>query len=129
MKIAPIISRLSTLCPSATSVSAANGITTVDDAQLPLVFVHPTSEESDGSNYDNLVVQTYDCTFTLLIAASASADALETIRDECRDALLGYVIEAGYDAIEFSSGEMVDLSASTIWWSDTYTCRRFVRQQ
>lgn len=128
MKIEPIITKLSTDVTVATSVSLANGISTTDASQLPIIYVHPAVEEAKPSTYDNLVVQQIDCKFSLMIAASTDNDSLETIRDQARNSLLGYVIESGYDAIEYESGELLEISASTIWWRDTYMTNRYVRQ-
>lgn len=129
MKIQPIITKLTADCPAATAVVLASGISTVDATDLPLIYVHPATEEADRTAYDNLVVQNFECKFSLMIAAAADGDALETIRDQSRNSMLGYVIDSDYDAIEYDSGELLEISASTIWWRDTFVCNRYVRQQ
>lgn len=128
MLINPIISKLITDCPLLSEVRLAYGVSTVEPSQLPVAYIHPTKEEADASTYDNFVVQQLECEFTVMFAVSISSDSLDAVRDQVRNSLLGYVINSDYDAIQFSVGEILEVSASTIWWRDTYMTKRYVRQ-
>ena len=130
MRLDSVLSRLQAHCPSAEVVRMAYGLSTVETSQLPAIYLHPTFEEARQSDADNFVVQTIECKFSVMLAADAQTmDAIEDLRDEVRNALLGYSISSVYDAIEFVSGEVLEMSASTIWWRDTFITNHYVRQQ
>lgn len=128
MLIEPIIAKLTTDCDLLSEIRLAYGVSTVEPSQLPVAYVHPTKEEAEPSGYDNLVVQQLDCEFTVMFAVAVGSDALDAVRDQVRNSLLGYVINSEYDAIEFSSGEILEISASVIWWRDSYVTKRYVRE-
>ena len=77
---------------------------------------------------DNFVVQTISEVFGVIIVTDSDNGDFDTIRAEVRDALLGYVIDSTYDAVQFHEGELVDINSAHIWWSDAYFSDHYVRQ-
>lgn len=129
MILTPIVNRLTAECPSISKLSAAYSIASAEAAQTPVVYIYPALEEARRSDTDNFVTQSIECQFALMIGVdNTTIDTLDSVRDEIRAAMLGYVISADYDAIEFLRGEMLDNSASVVWWRDTYMTVRYVRQ-
>lgn len=128
MVISPIITRLDTLCTLATTVVQSASIDAALPANLPIIYVAPSTETAEVSRYDNLTAQTVNASFTITIGCSAASDALEAVRAQAFSALLGYVPATDYDAIEYESGDMLDLTKGVIWWRDTYRVRYYIRQ-
>ena len=130
MILSPIYDRIENLCTSLNTFRIAYGMATVNESQTPVAYLHPTMEEATRSTADNFVIQTLECKFSIMLAVSVSnIDTLETIRTEIRNTLLGFVPADDYDAIEYDSGEILESSASVIWWRDTFITTHYVRQQ
>lgn len=128
MRLSGIITQLTNNCPTATSVELAYSVNGALDADLPILYVSPVTEVADESVADNFVAQTVTETFSVLISADAVGDALDTMRDEVFAALLGFQVDANHDAVEFSSGDLVDINQSVIWWRDNFEMRHYRRQ-
>ena len=128
MIIAPIITRLATICTLATAVREAPSINAALSADIPIIYVAPFSEVAEPSRYDNIIGHTITATVQLTIGAAVAADALEALRAQVFSALLGFIPATGYDAMEYENGDLVDITNGIIWWRDSYKFRYFVRQ-
>lgn len=128
MLLAPIVTKLQSASTGATSIEISSTINAAQDADFPIIYLSPASESAEQSAYDNRVNQTIDCVYSVTIGADAASDAIETVRTAVMAALLGFVPAAGYDAIEYQSGDLIDISNGIIWWRDNYSVRRYVRE-
>lgn len=59
---------------------------------------------------------------------SAQSDLNESLSDEIKTVLLGYVPAVGYDPLRYVGGVLVSLSDGFLLWKDTYSTSGMIRQ-
>lgn len=140
MNLGPVEKRLRDECPSLKLVgsmadfeSARKGLTTV-----PAAFVMPARDVGQPSPFGNQIVeQRVGSEFVVAIAVRnltndrAAVDSLEPVRDEVRDALLGWQPDAPdneMDGCEFGAGVFFELDVNKVlWWTDSYRTANTIR--
>lgn len=125
MNLAPVIARLSLLCPSLISVEAVTGLNDIDRDEYPVAGVHPLDDVASPSEVVGCIRQEVVDQFGVLIAARAmdpasGIDPLDDIRKEIAAALLGYRNTAWRGPITYVRGDIVAIDTSRTIWRDTY---------
>lgn len=96
------------------------------DADLPLLRVHPWREQVLPNRYDNFMAQRGDEQFAVVTVCLI--DQLEALRNLLDSALLGKVLPTYKHDIVAVSGEVLNVTATVIWWRDIYQTSRERRQ-
>lgn len=96
------------------------------DADLPLLRVHPWKEQVLPNRYDNHVAQRGDEQFAVVTVCPI--EELEALRTLLDSALLGKNLPTYVHDITAVSGEVLQISATVIWWRDIYQTSRERRQ-
>ena len=125
MNLAPVITRLSLLCPSLIAVEAVTGLNDIDRDEYPVAGVHPLDDIASLSDVVGCIRQEIVGQFGVLIAARAmdpasGIDPLDDARQEIAAALLGYRHVAWRGPITYVRGDIVAIDASRTLWRDTY---------
>lgn len=92
--------------------------------QLPVWYVHPLQERAGGNQISTLATrQSVEVQF-VVITVCTFAD-LPTWRDELFGALHGKVLDTSrhLSETEFLQGDVVDVTATAIWWRDVFSYR------
>jgi hypothetical protein len=130
--IAEIVEKLQQECPSLAGVGEEVSLTRhlTKPPASPYAWVHSVSDSSGRARLaSGRHSQRTETTFGVLIyigidpvaTDGSAAKSLEEIRSEIRTALCGYQITADHEPIEHQSGDLADLSAGVLFWSDLYT--------
>lgn len=121
MKITPILTQLREQCPTlANRIAAGIDLATLQTntpLTTPCAYVVPISDVASKSLAQNLALQPIRDRFEVTLVldttdATKALDLLHDLRAELWRALVGFKPGAGYDAIEYESGELVSISSS-----------------
>lgn len=96
------------------------------DADLPMLRVHPWREAVQANRYDNFLQQRADEQFAVVTVCPI--EDLEALRNLLDSALLGKVLPTYTHDIVAVSGEVLNVTATVIWWRDIYQTSRERRQ-
>jgi len=94
-------------------------------SELPVIMVYPVGLSASVSGIDNLVVQ--DTTSTVACLLGCAVNEYETLLDELRAAAMGWV-HGTHDAMELESAQIEGIKGGYIWWRESYSVRRRIRQ-
>ncbi|MBK5510630.1 phage tail terminator protein [Pseudomonas sp. TH15] len=121
MKITPILTQLREQCPTlANHISVGVDLALLQgDPNLPTPSAHvtPLADLASNSTAQNLTTQPIRDRFEVTLVldttdATKALDLLHDLRAELWRALVGFKPGAGYDAIEYESGELLSISSS-----------------
>lgn len=140
MRVDTVISHLRDSLPALRLVGGAAevaqafaGLTT-----MPAAFVLPARESATASPWANQIVeQEVTAEFAVALAVRnlsdsegrAAVDALEPVRVQVRDALLGWAPDAESGPCEYVDGDLVSFDAGVLWWQDRYRTSYVIRSQ
>lgn len=128
MNIDLVIAQIRARCPSfGGRVAGAVEFRIVPEStalQVPCAFVIPLDEQAEESRAQNAISQRLVETFGVVVALSNTADergqasyrSLHALRGELWAALLGWVPDEGYGAIDFEGGQLLALDRARLWW-------------
>jgi hypothetical protein len=117
---------------------AANFVSAQDDLKMPPVaYVIPLADAAKPNELtDKSVEQHVIERFGIILAVGNSRDSrgdavnaeLETLRKLVIQTLLGFVVEDGYDPIQYGGGRILQLVATTLWWQLEFITGYFERK-
>jgi hypothetical protein len=117
---------------------AANFVSAQDDLKMPPVaYVIPLADAAKPNELtDKSVEQHVIERFGIILAVGNSRDSrgdavnaeLETLRKLVIQTLLGFVVEDGYDPIQYGGGRILQLVATTLWWQLDFITGYFERK-
>lgn len=93
---------------------------------FPVILVYPTADELAPSEADNFVIQQQTTQVAAMIGCKYSE--LSAVVLAFRAAAQGWVAGAPWDALELQGGAVEGLRGEFIWWRETVTAQRSVRQ-
>ena len=95
---------------------------------LPAAMLYPISAVAAPSTTDgNCLRQREEQTFGVLLMTMDSN--IETLRRAVMAALLGFQVAAGYDHVEYSTGDPIDGGGGLDLWTETYTDALYITNQ
>ena len=111
---------LTTATPPFTRVDDALSLNPAPDQQgtLPVLLIHPWTDQAGENRYDNFVSQGVHERFALVIAC-ARGD-LAARRQQIFDALLGQKLPEHEYETTYVEGKVLDISATAIAWRDIF---------
>lgn len=128
MKLEPIISHMSTWCPTlGANVAGAAQFKQLEEAAnlpLPCAFVIPLDDNPQESRSLNDVVQPMTDSFAVIIAVSNTVDekgqggasSIDAMRAELWAALLGWQPDVRYNGITYEGGSLLSLDRARLWY-------------
>jgi hypothetical protein len=121
---------LAHLRASGLTAPVSNAFTTepVEDynEEFPLVMLYPASDTFSENEANNFVIQQQTTEIVAMIGCKLVD--LSVHIDEFRAAAQGWVAGAPWDALELQGGAIEGLRGEFIWWRETVTAQRSVRQ-
>ena len=93
---------------------------------FPVILVYPSADEFAPSEADNVVIQQQGSQVAAMIGCKYSD--LSALVEEFRAASQGWVAGEPWDAMELQAGAVEGLRGEYIWWRETVTAQRSVRQ-
>jgi len=134
MRIIPVINQLkNNVSLLQNRVETAQSLTALSDDEisydLPIAFVYPGKEMATQSELINATSQLSPARIQILIAAhntDGNSEPLEDVRDQIKNALIGWQIDSEHDHFKFIEGDIVDVSKRFIWWKDSYETWSFL---
>ena len=93
---------------------------------FPVILVYPTADELAPSEADNFVIQQQTTQVAAMIGCKYSE--LSAVVLAFRAAAQGWVAGAPWDSLELQGGAVEGLRGEFIWWRETVTAQRSVRQ-
>jgi hypothetical protein len=102
---------------------------------LPAAYVLPLSESAGPNALGGAVAQQVSAETGIALALANVADPkgraaladLAALRAAVRDALLGWVPEAGCSPLEFAGGGLLGFKDGVLWWQDVYATQFFIK--
>lgn len=93
---------------------------------FPVILVYPTADEFGPSEANNFSIQQQATQVAAMIGCKYSD--LSTMVLAFRAAAQGWVAGEPWDALELQGGAVEGLRGEFIWWRETVTAQRSVRQ-
>ena len=98
------------------------------------VYVMLVDESAGDNTLLNAVRQQVTTGVAVVIAltnyrdrrGAAGIDAIETVRDEVRQALLGWAPDDDSGVMVYRRGRLLDLQEATLWWSDEFEVQQLI---
>lgn len=128
MKLELVIAQLRARCPTfAQRVAGAAEYQIVPEStaiSVPAAFVIPLADDPEENGAETGVRQRLVETFGVVVALSNVTDergqtaysAVHEIRKEIWKALLGWVPDEDYGAVQYAGGNLVQLDRARLWW-------------
>ncbi|WP_374355564.1 hypothetical protein [Chitinimonas sp.] len=138
MLIDAIKDQLKTRCPLLKHIGAAADFAAADKLarhQYPAAFVLPLGEQPQPSSMPPGTVQKLLVHFAVVIAISNVRDAagaaalvdLNAVRPSVMQALYGWQPAGVAEPINFTGGQLQDLTNGVLWWQDSFSTVVFNR--
>jgi hypothetical protein len=136
---ATLIARLKLSCPLLKMVGGSADFGVAETAlrnKLPAAFVIPLAEQaSPNSSSTVLVSQRVNQQFGVVLAVSNLRDAtgekaladIYAVRQQVMTSLLGWVPAGEQTGMEFSGGQLQDMSDQVLWWQDIFNIDIYLR--
>lgn len=96
------------------------------EGDFPLVMIYPTDDSFGENEADNFSIQQQTTRVDALIGCKLTE--LSTHVYQFRAAAQGWVAGANWDAMELAGGAIEGLRGEYIWWRESVTAQRSVRQ-
>lgn len=103
----------------------------------PAAYVVPVSEAADDNRLANGIAQRNTVTFGVVLCLTdlsdvrgeAAGDALDAVRGEVRDALVGWTPPGAAGPALYVGGETIDLDKfGALWWMDRFRATESIRR-
>lgn len=118
------------------ALQAAGAIKSYDDArsvtanvedaslELPRLLYHPLKEEAGGNRLATTAVSQVTTIYFVVISL-CPAEQLESVRNALLAALVGQVFggASGVSEVIHVEGEVLEVSATAVWWRDVFSFR------
>lgn len=104
-------------------------------SKQPAAYVFPVADKAGPNALAMAVDQEVTERYAVALAlgnfkdrrGETATQQMETIRDSVRDALLGWVPEAGKEGCLYAGGRVLDMRDGVVWWQLEFTATYHIR--
>ena len=136
---ATLITHLQSECPLLKKIGGSADFGVAETAlrnKLPAAFVIPLAEQANpNTSATTLVSQRVNQQFGVILAVTNLRDAtgekalvdLAAVRQQVFAALSGWIPPGERSAMEFTGGQLQDMSDQVLWWQDDFNLDTYLR--
>jgi hypothetical protein len=135
--LTPWVARLREAAGDLRKVGAAADLSAIKGGHVPTpsAWVIPVSESAQDNETVGVVSQRVSSTVGIVMVVrnlrdtrgDEAQDDLAVIRQQIRDALLGWSPGNEYDPATFSRGRLISLDDQVLWWQDEFQTAYYMR--